>query len=230
MQPGERVAVGDERRVAEVALEHVQGAGCIAAIGKQLLELGRTQMGDAHLGDLVGRAVHEHRPVVDEHDGVGEVLEVARDMARDEDRTPVALHPLAQHVEHLLAHDGVEAGGGLVQDEQVRAACEHACELDLHAHAARELLDGLVERVERELGAHLVETATFEAGVGELVGARHLPRRHELWECGDRAHVAHARLERDELLLGQLRGVLAEQLDRSALEVDRTQDGRRSGR
>ena len=47
----------------------------------------------------------------------------------------------AQHLPHRHARDGVEAGGGLVEEEDARLVHEAARDLDAPAHAAGEVLD-----------------------------------------------------------------------------------------
>ena len=97
-------------------------------------------------------------------------------MGGHEDAAAVLGHEVAQQVEHLVAGDGVEPGGGLVQHEQLRVVREREGQRQLHAHAARKL-------------AHFLFGSQIEAVAqrGELGGVP--------FAVGcppDSAHIAHA--------------------------------------
>lgn len=78
-------------------------------------------------------------------------------MGDDDDRTAV-VGEVAQHVHHRAVHAGVEAGGGLVQEEQGGLGEQFQGDGDAFALSAGEAVDGLVGALfEAEFTDHLVD-------------------------------------------------------------------------
>ena len=91
--------------------------------------------------------LREHLPaVVDARDPVGNLLEIAGDVSGYEDAALAVSDEVAQDVQHLLTGKGIEARSRLVEDEQLRIVGKGKRHLQLHAHAARELLYSLLQR------------------------------------------------------------------------------------
>ena len=124
---------------------------------------------------------------VDAHDVVGDLLEVARDVAGHEDAVALIPHVAAQDVERFLAGERVEPGGGLVEDQQVGVVCQRASQRQLHAHAAGEVLHRLALR-QLELCQALLEVGRAPG----VVAVRHeLAHRGDGHLLGERAGVEH---------------------------------------
>ena len=130
-------------------------------------------------------------------------------MAADEQAAVARFHPTAEQVEHVVADDGVEACGRLVHHKAGGARCDGGRELELHAHAAAQLLDGplAVERqVERRAGSRkedMVERGESESvhpldvGCGHFRGVgAHGTYRAELGRALDAAGVGRERSQR----------------------------------
>ena len=106
---------------------------------------------------LVGRALGDHAAVVDHRDLVGQVVGLLEVLRREENGRALP-HELGDHVPHRQPRAGVEARGGLVEEEDRRARDERTGEIEAAAHAARV---GLREPV---------------AGVGQLEALEELAR------------------------------------------------------
>lgn len=84
-------------------------------------------------------------------------FEVEHAVGDDDDRAAV-VREVAQHVHHRAVHAGVEAGGGLVQEEQGRLGEQFQGDGDAFALAAGEAVDGQVGALfEAEFTDHLVD-------------------------------------------------------------------------
>ena len=99
---------------------------------------------------------------------------------------------VTQHVEGLVAGDGIETGGRLVEHEQLRPMREGNRKLQLHPHAAREVGDASLQR-KAEGGGKRLEARLVPGGIcgrhaGSGLGHRAVPREGTGVE-----HHAHAR-------------------------------------
>ena len=92
---------------------------------------------------LLGGAVRDRAPVVEDHDVVGQPVGLLEVLRREDDGGAVA-HEVAQLVPQAVAALGVEAGGRLVEEEHARAADEAGGQVEAAAHAPGE---GLHQRV-----------------------------------------------------------------------------------
>ena len=117
--------------------------------------LGRDRAGEAQLHLVVGEvaqafdAVHLDQPAVaDDRDPIAGPLHLGQDVAREEDRAALVLGLADQGIERLL-HERVEAGGRLIEDQQLRPMLERDDEADLLLVALRVLLE-LARRVDLE--------------------------------------------------------------------------------
>ena len=149
-------------------------------------------------------------------------------MARHEDAGAFRRHVVGQDVEDLLARQGVEAGGRLVQDEQARAVAERAGQREAHAHAARELLDLLVGRKLRLVTA-LAEGRGVPVGEHAHADAAHFGHGGLGREGAGVGHVADVVLELPKAALahkagGAGRDFLAQQADRAFLRAGGAHD------
>jgi hypothetical protein len=82
--------------------------------------------------------------VVDDGDAIAQLVGLVH-VVRGQEHRQVALGlDTAEHLPHRGARDRVEAGGGLVEKEDARLVHQAARDLDAAAHAAGEVLDGLV--------------------------------------------------------------------------------------
>src|SRR5207302_1224468 len=83
----------------------------------------------------------DDRPVVDDHDGVGQGVGLVEVLGGEQDGGAVG-HEVADHVPHLLAAGGVEAGGRLVEEQHRRPGDDAGGEVEPAPHAAGVHLDG----------------------------------------------------------------------------------------
>ena len=154
--------------------------------------------------ELVGGALGDHVAVVDHHDPVGEavgLLEVLRGQQHGRARRRARLDRLP----HAQPRAGVEARGGLVEEQHRRPVDERGGQVEPPAHAAGvglggplgrlgqlEALEQLVRAHPRLLAGHVVELAhhleVLEAGQ-VLVHRRVLAREADL--RSQRRGVAH---------------------------------------
>ena len=107
----------------------------------------------ARSGDEIGRFAFELDPAVGEHGHQrAEVGDVVDDVGREDDDDIVA--DAGEQVEEAIALLGIEAGGRLIDDDQVGIADQRLSDSEALAHAAREAGDRLV--------AHRPEVRLFE--------------------------------------------------------------------
>ena len=110
----------------------------------------------AELGDgLVGPALEQHAALVQDRHARAQVGDVLDDVGREDHDHLLA--DLGQQVVEAVALAGVEAGGGLVHDQQLRIADQGLGDAEALAHAARE--------ARQRLPAHVVEVAAPEHGL-----------------------------------------------------------------
>ena len=105
----------------------------------------------------------------DNADPLGHGFHLAHDVRAEKDRCTIGLGLAEQHP-HFLLHEGVEAAGGLVEQEEFRAVHKRLDESDLLLVTFREVLDGPVE----------VEAEAFGQGVGDVPIHRATPQRAEV--------------------------------------------------
>src|SRR6185437_103722 len=207
-----------------------------------------------HLGlDVPGderrrRALGELAPSVDDLDAIAQALGFVHEVRREEDRLALA-QQRAQLLPHEVARLRVEAGGGLVEEEQVRIVHERAREHQPALHAAGELFDAArfarLERGEleqrtnapRRLAGGIAEVARVDGEVLahreiriEVVDLRHDAHpparfariaRHLVPEQGDRSRVGRREAEEHAQRGGLPRAVRAEEPEAfAALEVE----------
>src|SRR5437879_9403920 len=97
------------------------------------------------------------------------------EMRGDEDGDVVGALDLAEVLPNVDARAGVEAGAGLVEQEDARAMEQALGELDAPAHAAAEGGDVLARALrEADAGEHFVD-AFFEIGATEAVQVALMP-------------------------------------------------------
>ena len=96
--------------------------------------------------DVVRRPEDEELSFAHDGDSVGELVGLLEVVGGEEDRF-VLLFELLEEISDGAAGDGVEAGGGLVEEEDVGAADQRAGERDLAFVAAAEVLDVFVDLV-----------------------------------------------------------------------------------
>ena len=100
------------------------------------------------LHQLLDGAGHDQPPGVDHHDVVADPLDVVEQVGGEQDRDAEG-GQAADEVEHLLPAHRVEAGGGLVEQDQLGVGHQGLGQLGALAHAGREAADrpepGLVE-------------------------------------------------------------------------------------
>lgn len=106
------------------------GAGDLAVAGEQLV----LDPGD---GDL---------SLVEVGHVVAGLLQVAGDVAGDEDGVVLVLDKVQKFVQNFIPHHRVKTRGGLVQHQQPGPVAEGGGDGELHLHASGQLLDLLVRR------------------------------------------------------------------------------------
>ena len=163
LDPGEADAAGGERgdEVGDAALVvelHDRGvAGHVAAHARDVLWRRRavagssaarrtTALGQNRRVSSSGRAGHDVVAVLEHDDLLGQALGLHQEVGAHEDGATVGGH-LADHLEHRVARLGVEARGGLVEEQQVGLVEDRAGEGEAGLHAGREATDLAVEGV-----------------------------------------------------------------------------------
>ena len=132
---------------------------CAARTDAQRVGLWRT---DAHAGLRAARQVGERRlhheaPASDDHDVVDGLRDLGQQVARHDHR-PAAVGERTEEAAQPVHALGVEAVGGLVEDQHLRVAEQGARQAEPLAHAEREALDAPVADVaEPDQLQHLVD-------------------------------------------------------------------------
>jgi hypothetical protein len=241
VQVADRVVVGEciEQGLGLADVEEDRLAAGLDALGERRMRCGgrggavAVDLDDVALevlGDqLARRSLGDLPAVVEDDQPVAQALGLVHEVGREEDRLAL-LEQVLQPLPHQVARLRVEAGGRLVEQQQVGVVDERAAEREAPLHSARELArPGAGLRLQRseieQLGHALVDQRAREAEVGavdaQVLGAGEVGI--EAVELGDDA---------DPLLgLANLRGQRhAERLDRSAVgagEAEADADRRR---
>ena len=77
---------------------------------------------------------------------VAELLQIADDVGGDEHGVVLLPGKVREELHHLVPHHGVQAGGGLIQHQELGVVAQGHSDGELHLHAPGELLEGLVLR------------------------------------------------------------------------------------
>ncbi len=91
--------------------------------GVQLI--GGTAQYTAGVEQFVARLAQQHLSLMNEGDLVRDFVQIARDVAGQQDRVIFVLHEVVQQIEHLIPHDRVKAARRLVKQQQL-ASCDSA--------------------------------------------------------------------------------------------------------
>ena len=118
----------------------------------------------------------DHVPRVDDADLVGELIGLVEVLGGEHDGRPAGHEPPDRRP-HFAPSSRVEAGGGLVQEQDLRRQDEAGGKVEPAAHAARILLHRLASRVRQ---AELLE---------QLVGPRPRPSDAEVKEAAEHHQV-----------------------------------------
>src|SRR5688572_16085630 len=110
---------------------------------------------------LVERAAQRHAAVVDQRHVIRHPLHLFEQVRREDHGASVVSHGADDGIEDVAAHNDVEAGRRLVQNQQLGTMGDGGHQASLGTHALRELLD-LLGRVQRER-------------VDQLTRVRHVP-------------------------------------------------------
>ena len=141
---------------------------------------------------------------MEEGDVVAQLLQIAEDVGGDQDGVALIPGELIEELQHLVPDDGVQAGGGLVQHQQLRMMAQGRGDGQLHLHAPGEILELLFLR-QVEPG----EIAGVERAVPPAVGPGedlpHLEGVEALGEVGLVQHHADVLLHGEELRRGGVR-------------------------
>ena len=116
---------------------------------------------------LVGRALGDDAAVVDDADPVRELVGLLEVLRGEEDRHAELVVEPAHLVPHAGPADGIEAGGRLVEEQDLGVVHERGREVEPALHAARVGADRAVERVaEVDQLAELARPAVAIARLG----------------------------------------------------------------
>src|SRR4051812_20120739 len=85
---------------------------------------------------VVEWAVVDDPPAADDRHPVAELLDLGEEVAREENRDPLFREP-PHHVAHVAHAGRIEAGGGLVEQQEPRFADQRRGEAEPLAHAVR---------------------------------------------------------------------------------------------
>ncbi len=150
-----------------------------------------------------GRALDDEAAGIDHHDVIADLLHVVEQVGGHQHGDAERAEP-GDEVEHLLAAERVEAGGGLVEQHELRIADERLGQLGPLAHAGGEPADraeaGLVEtdqveHVGRPLAGRLGREPTELAEGGDHIGCRLVEGQAVVL-----GHVAEARADADRVV------------------------------
>ena len=97
--------------------------------------------------ELVGRTLGDHLTVVDHRDPVREAIGLIEVLGRQQHGRPLR-HELLDHVPQREPAAGIEAGRGLVEEQDRRLGDERRGEVEPAAHPAGVGLDGTARRVD----------------------------------------------------------------------------------
>ena len=141
--------------------------GCVARARERARVVGRAQaVAGAALAAQVGeRALVDDAAGVDDRDAIAQFLHLGQLVAGEQHRDPFAGEAADQQAH--VAHAGrVQAGRGLVEDQQPRAAQQRRGDAQALAHAVRVAADA-VRRARRQLDdlQHLVDALARAAAV-----------------------------------------------------------------
>ena len=118
--------------------------------------------------ELVGGTARDDPAVVDDGDLVGELVGLLEVLRRQEERRSLA-HLGADHVPHAEPAARVEAGRGLVEEEEPRPADQRGGEVEAAAHAAGVRLRDAVGGVLEVESLQELACALLRVGRAELV-------------------------------------------------------------
>src|SRR5690606_7860504 len=139
---------------------------------------------DAPLLELIERLVHEKVALFQNPDAARDALDVADEVRRKDDCPVAAARDIDELLQEAAARDGIEAGDGLVEDEQLGLVAERRENGKLLPLTNGHLVRSLVERHRPFLRQPLDQAA--------------VPPRVELADEVDELPAVH---RRDELLL-----------------------------
>ena len=152
--------------------------------GVQFLELLGVQL---HDGVLLQQPVllleEDQLAPVEEGDVVADLLQVADDVGGQDHRVVGLAGEVVEHVQHLVPDHGVQAAGGLVQQQQFGPVGEGCGDGQLHLHPPGELLELLVLG-QGEPGQVLLIEPLVPPGVGEGHELARLPGGDDLRQAG----------------------------------------------
>ena len=178
-----RGAVGQlQRDAAPAARDAQRPSGSSTAAAERSLAVGQPDGDDVRpdLGlELVRRAAGDDHAAVDDREPVAEAVGLLEVVRRQEQRHALGLQP-PQLVPERRARGRIDAGRGLVEEQQPRPVHEPAGQVDAPAHAAR-------------VGPHLPVGGLLEAEQHEqLVGARARLRAREAIQAAHHVQVLAA--------------------------------------
>ena len=110
-------------------------------VRRRVQELRFDDVGSRHAGLQRGRRIERHQlAVIDDGDAVAQAVGFVHVVRGDQDGERAAVLDLGQHLPDGDARDGIEAGGRLVEEEDLRAVHQAARDLQTAPHAAGERL------------------------------------------------------------------------------------------
>ena len=135
--------------------------------------------------ELVQLAVVDDFSLAQDGDAVGDALQVGGDVRGEQDRPPAVVGDVQQRAEEIAPGGGIEAGGGLVENEQLRFVTERQHDCELLQRADGEDADLVVA----------VDVPVREQARDQLV----VPPRIERRRVVDQMPHPHPRVKRDDL-------------------------------
>ena len=137
-------------------------------------------------------------PLVQKGDVVTELLQIREDVGGDEDGVVLLPGELVEQFQHLVPDDGVQAGGGLIQHQQLGIVGQGGGDGQLHFHAPGEVLELFVPG-EGEAVQIAVIAALVPAAIGLGKDLSHLDGVERLGEVGLIQHHPHVLLGGEDL-------------------------------
>ena len=193
--------------------ERGQGRQCVhlrvRGVEPHFDDLARRVLGD----EVPGRALGHDAAAVHDDEPVAQLLGLVHVVGREHERRAGLLQPV-QALPHEVTRLRIEAGGGLVEQQQLGLVDERACDREPALHATRQRVDlrvapvGQLHEIEQLLGALLdertrqVEVAAVDEQVvpdGELGVVVVLLRDHADAAADRRAGVLRVEAEHPEL-------------------------------
>src|SRR4030043_1923338 len=144
--------------------------------------------------DLVLSGGEDDAPLMDERDVIGDPLEIRGDVAREKNGLPFVLDEGPELRQEFETEDGIEAGRGLVHEDEVGAVGQGDGQREFHFQAMGEFLEDLARR-EPEFLQEVPEPAVVPPLIERGYGRRDRLQPQVFGKAGDVVDETDPRLD-----------------------------------